>query len=1020
MPEKMRYRLALDLGAASLGWAMIRLNANNEPCAVIRAGVRIFSDGRNPKDGNSLAVTRRDARAMRRRRDRLLKRKARLHEALVRLGFFPPDVAAQKELQLLDPYALRAAGLERPLSGAEFARALFHINQRRGFASNRKAGNKDSDSGALKQAIKTLREKLLEENCRTLGQWLHIRHTQQLSVRARLHGKTQKDKRYDFYADRAMVADEFAILWQEQERHNPALFHPAARDELCDILLHQRPLRPVLPGRCTLLPDQPRAALALPSTQRFRIYQELNHLRILLPDLQEQTLTLAQRNTLAALLETQSNATFTAIVKALKLPGVTRFNLEDVKRDRLRGNATSVALSKPDMFGAKWADFAASFQDDIVSKLLDEASESVLVAWLRQNTGVDEAGAERIANISLPDGYGSLSVAALARIVPCLAAEVITYDKAVIKAGFDSHSQLSGQTGEIMPALPYYGSVLQRHVAFARENPRNEEERYGKIANPTVHIGLNQVRVVVNGLIAEYGHPSGVVIEVARDLKMSRERKLELMRDQKEKQDRNNRLVAEACHGLGGQNPDHLDKNTRRQYSQKMQLWYELNPKDVLARCCPYTGVPISLAQLLSAEVEIDHILPFSKTLDDSMSNKTVALSRANRFKGNRTPYEAFGRDPDSAYDYAAILQRVALMPAAKRVRFAEDGLARALKGDEFLARALNDTAYLSRIAREYLICICPDERNINAIPGRMTGMLRGKFGLNAFLSGNHEKNREDHRHHALDAMVIGITDRAMLKKFADASASAREQALDRLVSTVEEPWPGYRSHVQRALAAIWVSHRPDHGYQGSFMEDTAWGLMADGRVTRKVRPEGGGSRVRQEESKKVIPVFAAAQAARHGVDADGNSKAYKGYVGGSNYCIEIYCDARGRWEGDVISTYQAYQVVRELGETAGWQRLRDPALTQSGQPLAMRLMIADYVRFEHEGVLRTMVIATISGNGQIFMFEHNEGNVDARNRDKTNPFGYISKRPGSLQKAKGRRCTVSPTGRLRDPGFKG
>ena len=90
MPEKMRYRLALDLGAASLGWAMIRLNANNEPCAVIRAGVRIFSDGRNPKDGNSLAVTRRDARAMRRRRDRLLKRKARLHEALVRLGFFHP------------------------------------------------------------------------------------------------------------------------------------------------------------------------------------------------------------------------------------------------------------------------------------------------------------------------------------------------------------------------------------------------------------------------------------------------------------------------------------------------------------------------------------------------------------------------------------------------------------------------------------------------------------------------------------------------------------------------------------------------------------------------------------------------------------------------------------------------------------------------------------------------------------------------------------------------------------------
>jgi hypothetical protein len=71
---KMRYRLALDLGSTSLGWAMVRLNAEDKPCAVIKAGVRIFSDGRNPKDGSSLAVTRREARSMRRRRDRLLKR----------------------------------------------------------------------------------------------------------------------------------------------------------------------------------------------------------------------------------------------------------------------------------------------------------------------------------------------------------------------------------------------------------------------------------------------------------------------------------------------------------------------------------------------------------------------------------------------------------------------------------------------------------------------------------------------------------------------------------------------------------------------------------------------------------------------------------------------------------------------------------------------------------------------------------------------------------------------------------
>ena len=132
------FRLALDLGSTSLGWALFRLNQDREPTAIIRSGVRIFSDGRNPKDGSSLAVTRRAARAMRRRRDRLLKRKARMLDQLVQHGFFSADPAARKALESLNPYQLRAKGLREALGPGEFARALFHINQRRGFQSNRK------------------------------------------------------------------------------------------------------------------------------------------------------------------------------------------------------------------------------------------------------------------------------------------------------------------------------------------------------------------------------------------------------------------------------------------------------------------------------------------------------------------------------------------------------------------------------------------------------------------------------------------------------------------------------------------------------------------------------------------------------------------------------------------------------------------------------------------------------------------------------------------------------------------
>ncbi len=995
---------------------MVRLNPSDEPIAVIRMGVRIFSDGRNPKDGTSLAVTRREARQMRRRRDRLLKRKARMLASLTRLGFFPTDESERRALVDLDPYALRRKGLDEALTGAEFARALFHINQRRGFLSNRKTDRTDSESGALKKAIKDLRDKLQQEKCRTLGEWLANRHAARLSVRARLHGRTQKDKAYDFYADRSMIEQEFDTLWSKQASFNPSLFNEAARAELKDVLLHQRPLKPVKPGRCTLLPDEERAPLALPSTQRFRIYQEANNLRTLSADLRETALDITQRNTIIELLERQGEVRFTRMLRALGLPGTTKFNLEDVKRDRLKGNITSAVLAKDSLFGDRWYEFDHVLQDKIVEQLLNEASESVLVQWLCANAGVDEATAERVANVRLPEGYGNLSRAALAHILPQLMHDVIPYSEAVTRAGFDSHSALSKalMTGEILDALPYYGEPLQRHVAFGTGTPGDTpEKRYGKIANPTVHIGLNELRKVVNALIKRYDHPSEVIVEVARDLKLGRERKLEIQKEQKARQDLNEKQVAEACTVLG-LTASNLDRSKRRELSQKMQLWVELN-RDVADRRCPYTGEQLSIQRLLSNEVEIEHILPYSMTLDDSLNNKTVALRRANRDKGNLTPYAAFGERTVLGYDYGSIVERAALMPREKSKRFAPDGYQRWLKEDkDFLARALNDTAYLSRIAQEYLSLICPPNR-VRAIPGRMTALLRGTFGLNHVLAGSDIKNRDDHRHHAVDAAVIAVTDQGLLQRFANASKSARERQLNRLVESMPLPWLTYREHVARAVEHIIVSHKPDHGYQGAMHEETAWGLHSDGIVTRRVRPEEGGARKRTFENKKVVMISSTRDLDRHGRDERGQPIPYKGYVGGSNYCIEIWRDENGKWKGDVVSTFHAYQVIRQYGESEGWKILRNPRVSQSGKPLVMRLMIDDLLKLKVDGVDRTMRVAVISGNGQIFMCDHNEANVDARNRDKDDPFKYISKMPGSIRQANPRRVVVSAIGDLRE-----
>lgn len=1025
MPQRMRYRLALDLGSTSVGWAMIRLNAENEPCAVIKAGVRIFSDGRNPKDGSSLAVTRREARAMRRRRDRLLKRKARMMHTLIAHGFFPQDEGERKALETLNPYTLRAKGLDAALTPAEFGRALFHINQRRGFKSNRKTDKKDNDSGALKTAINKLRQTLLETGCRTVGEWLHKRDAAGETVRARYRqekvlkedGKTRIDKSYDLYIDRAMIEAEFDALWAAQAQFNPTLFSEAAQDELKDALLFQRPLKPVKPGRCTLLPDEERAPLALPSTQRFRIYQELNNLRILREGLKEEALTLEQRNALALVLDENSKRSFTQIKKLLGVGGAVQFNFEDPKRQELKGNVTSAVLSREEHFGDAWWGFDEAKQDAIALQLVKEENEAKLIRWLQDETGIDEERAEKIADTGLPEGYGSLSAKALARILPELRREVVTYDKAVIAAGFEHHSNISpSSSGEILPELPYYGEALQRHVGFGSGNRQDPpEKRFGRIANPTVHIGLNQVRLVVNALIKRYSHPSQVIVEVARDLKRSKDQRDEDSKRQAENQKRNRRHRAAIAGIL-----NISEEQVRGADLQKMVLWEELS-FDPAERRCPYSGKQISAILLLSNEVEIEHILPFSQTLDDSLNNKTVAMRQANRYKGNNTPWDAFGKTQVQGFDYAAILQRAELMPRAKRSRFAEDGMERWLKDDKgFLARALNDTKYLSKVAREYLSLICPQDTRV--IPGQMTAMLRGKFGLNDVLGINGEKNRNDHRHHAVDACVIGVTDQGLLQRFAKASADAREQQLNKLVKDMPPPWgetlDSYRTHVQRAVTNIWVSHKPDHGHEGAMHEDTAWGLRPSGETSRRVRGEDG-KRQRETKNRSVIQFHSTSDKLRHGLDENNQPKPYKGYVGGSNFCMDIIRSESGKWDGEIVSTFTAYQIVRQLGESAGLAKLRSAAISVSGKPMVMRLQNGDSVKMMVEGRLRLMRVVKMGSNGQIFFAEHNEANVNDRNVDKQETFAYTSKYAGSLQKTQARRVTISPIGELNDPGFK-
>jgi CRISPR-associated endonuclease Csn1 len=314
-----------------------------------------------------------------------------------------------------------------------------------------------------------------------------------------------------------------------------------------------------------------------------------------------------------------------------------------------------------------------------------------------------------------------------------------------------------------------------------------------------------------------------------------------------------------------------------------------------------------------------------------------------------------------------------------------------------------------------------------------MTAQLRRMFGLNHVLGVDGEKNRHDHRHHAVDACVIGVTDQGLLQRFAQASADTRQRGSGRLVEDMPLPWPTYPEHVRRAVSHILVSQKPDHGHEGQMHNDTAYGLLGEGRV--QVHRLVDGQRTRVEDNLKVIEITGAEAGTRHGALPNGEPKPYKGYKGDSNFCVEIVQGDGGRWDWEVVSTFEAYQHVAaaerdlrrkspKLSERAIRERavsvLRQPGHSLSGKPLVMRLMIGDYLRAEFKGAVRLLSVKKIKANGAIFVAAHQEANVRQREDEKDPSLIYGSFSANSLRKAKGRKVTVSPIGELNDPGFKG
>ena len=439
----------------------------------------------------------------------------------------------------------------------------------------------------------------------------------------------------------------------------------------------------------------------------------------------------------------------------------------------------------------------------------------------------------------MPDGHLRFCHEAIEALVTEMRSAVITYSEAVERAPLLAaadihHSDARPEFG--VDTLPPYNElpVLQRLLGSGTGHPEDPHDvRLGRIANPTVHIGLNQFRRLINMLITEYGKPQEIVLEAARDLSRSPRKRTQIekrIKDNERRNDRYRKRLEEEGVIAPGQRVGEL--------FLKMRLWEELGRNEA-DRCSPFTGRLIGLADLHSDEVEIEHILPFGDTLDNSPANKTLAFREENRRKGKLSPGEAAAR---GIFDQQTMIDLTKHLPRNKAWRFLPDAMEVYEEQKSFEDRQLHATGYLARVVRAYAEALFDkaDSDGVNRthvwmLPGRMTALLRQRWGLN--LGDHNRKDRNDHRHHAIDAAVVGVIDRQMIARLQVAAKAHGPKMLERVLPDPPGPFPGFRDAVHAAAREIHVSHRARHRTandddpsqtSGQLHEATAYGLVRD------------------------------------------------------------------------------------------------------------------------------------------------------------------------------------------------
>ena len=830
--------LGLDIGIASVGWAVVDYDnnclSNNQ---IIKSGVRIFTIAENPKTGESLALPRRLARGARRTNKRKRQRIKSIKNLFVHyFGFSKEDLFSENNIfntkNLNDVWQLRDKALKRKLTNIEFARVLTHISKRRGYKSNRKVDEKgDSEGKKVLSAIE--HNKKLLDGYSTIGQAIY-QTTKDTHIR-----RNKKDD-YNHSVSRTMLEDEVNMIFQKQTEFGHNFATTIFKDKFMEIFTKQNEFASIdkMVGFCTLEgKEYKRAAKTAYSSEKFVTLTKLINTKIIDEYDKERYFTKEELQKLIELCEVSQNPSYIKIRSTINLNEYDKFKtLDYLKIDEKAQTGEFLNPEKETLKSGfigfhklrkeiekslsklHWQNISQDKQllNEIATIFSYHKSDDKINEELNKLTFAMLNDKEKgilieslIENISF-DKFLHLSIKAIDKLLPFME-DGKRYDEAVKEVGYEN---TQGVKEKFLRAL-------------------NKDEML-QMTNPVVKRAIAQTRKIVNALIRQYGQFDTIHIELTREIKKSHQDRNKIKKGQDDFQKVKQNIVDKFIEDYGREPKGNELLRFRLAQEQDYKCIY--SQKTILAKDLLTQGL-----------VEIDHILPFSKSLEDGMHNKVLCFTKENQDKKNRTPYEYFIQEQKDWHKFEIFVKSLHLRKA-KTTRLLKKNFDEN-SAKEFRERNINDTAYMAVYIKDFiennLELKHTGKKKVITINGTLTNMLRHNWAV-----GN--KSRDNHLHHAVDAIIIAFATNSEVQKLSTLSAkrsgfqyTKSEEKAGKL--NFVAPMENFRDEVQKSIDEIFVSFAPRKSITGEAHEQT---IFSPRNFTANVKQEktsslSGGSKIR-------------------------------------------------------------------------------------------------------------------------------------------------------------------------------